>query len=120
MKSKSAPPSEREKWGSIILDEGWTIVPNKLLMDQSKLGISPLQMCALLHMLRFWWDIKKPPFPSVEKTAKEIGVSENDLAEAIRSLGEKQLIQILDRGAGSKAYDLTVLRSKLVNESIEM
>ena len=113
MKSRSAPPSEREKWGPLILDEGWTIVPNKLIMDQSRLGISPLEMCALLHMMRFWWDVKKPPFPSIEKTAKEIGVPEEDLQEAISSLKEKNLIQIIDRGAGSKAYGLTFLRSRL-------
>ncbi len=119
MKSKSAPPAEREKWGSIVLDEGWTIIPNKLLMDQAKLGISPLQMCALLHMLRFWWELRKPPFPSVEKTAKEIGVSEDELSEAIKALEKNGLIRILDRGAGSNAYGLTSLRSHLINDIVE-
>ena len=60
-----------DKWGEIIkgYGGGFTAVPNLLLKRQGVLGLKSSELNVLINLIRFWWDLEKLPFPSLEKMA---------------------------------------------------
>jgi len=79
MEEKNSLPSEVKshvsKWGKTNISAGWTIIPNALLENQSRLGLSCIDTMVLINLIMHWWDKDNPPRPSKKRLANMLGVS---------------------------------------------
>ena len=74
------------RWSKPVLDRGFTIVPNLLLSHQEELGLPGLQCLLLIHLLTYWWESGKNPYPSKAVLARRMGVSERQIQRYISDL----------------------------------
>lgn len=104
-----------DKWGEIIkgYGGGFTAVPNLLLKRQGDLGLKSSELNVLINLIRFWWDLEKLPFPSLEKMAVEMGMSERTIFRVFSSLEEKKFIKRIQIEGKPTKYDLAGLVEKL-------
>jgi biotin operon repressor len=100
------------KWGGIIRGQGWTAVPNLLLKKQGELQLKAIELNVLLNLIRFWWNPDNAPFPSLEKMAIEMGISDRTVYRTISSLEENGFIQRIQEDGKTK-YELSGLVNKL-------
>ena len=114
-----------EKWSKQVIEDGWTPVPNLLLMYQVRLQLKPQHICVLVHLLSYWWGKERNPFPSVKTLAERIGIQPRQVRRYFEQLekeivievqGEtiKGLVKRVDRyheskGRTSNEYDLSNL-----------
>ena len=63
------------KWGKTNISAGWTINPNALLENQSRLGLSCIDTMVLINLIMHWWEKDNPPRPSKKRLANMLGVS---------------------------------------------
>lgn len=115
-----------KKWGEKSLLFGWSAVPVSLLLMQRKLGLTPLGINILLHLISLWWEKDKHPYPSQAGIAEKIGVSPRTVQRELISLKKKGLLattrtSIQDpKFSGRNIYDLTPLVEKLQEFSQEL
>ncbi|MBJ3367495.1 hypothetical protein JGB89_24100, partial [Salmonella enterica subsp. enterica serovar Agona] len=57
------------------ISAGWTIIPNALLENQSRLGLSCIDTMVLINLIMHWWEKDNPPRPSKKRLANMLGVS---------------------------------------------
>lgn len=74
------------KWGAEIMAKGFTIVPNIFLSQQHVLGLSSPQCLLLLHLMTYWWEPERNPFPSKAILAQRMGLSERQVQRHISDL----------------------------------
>jgi|GEM_PF-6724537 len=63
MAKKENPPklkTNEQKWGKENIDAGWTLIPNALLVHQSTLGLTPMDLNIILQIARYWWEPNNP------------------------------------------------------------
>jgi len=103
------------KWGDAIkgMGGGWTAVPNLLLRKQGMLGITTTELNILINLIRFWWEPTQAPFPSPEKMAAEMGVSERTVYRTIIALEKKGFIDRVQEQGKATKYELNGLVEKL-------
>ncbi len=111
-----------KKWGSSVLETGWTGIPNILIERQRALNLSSTEINILLILLKFWWDSDQPPFPSKATIAEMINREESTIRRNMASLEKKGLIQRKSvyqekGGQTSNEYILDGLVSTLKKES---
>ncbi|MBJ2928891.1 hypothetical protein JGB25_23625 [Salmonella enterica subsp. enterica serovar Derby] len=63
------------KWGKTNISAGWTIIPNALLENQPRLGLSCIDTMVLINLIMHWWEKDNPPRPSKKRLANMLGVS---------------------------------------------
>lgn len=78
--------ASEKKWGKPLMDAGWTIFPNIILEKQSALGLKPIEVNILMHLLTYWWDAENTPHPSKKRMAQALGVSTKTIQRNIASL----------------------------------
>lgn len=100
------------KWGSAILDDGWTAIPNKLLKNAAQLDLDPTETLTLIYLVRFWWTADEMPYPSISKTSEQMGVTRKTLGKKFASLEDKGLIKLVETG-GKRSYSLSGLKDAL-------
>lgn len=103
---------ESKKWGT-SLRFGWTAVPNILLRKQSDLSLSSDHLIVLINLIRFWWKFDKFPYPSIEKTSAETGLTAEKITNLINDLEKKELLRKVGLGGGKYGYDISPLSRKL-------
>ena len=84
-------PSTRaleERWGSALTHRGWTAVPNLLLEYQGRLQLKDQEVILLMHIMKFWWEKDKLPYPSVKTLAKQLGKDERSVRRSLKRLEE--------------------------------
>jgi DNA-binding Lrp family transcriptional regulator len=104
--------TESKKWGT-SLRFGWTAVPNMLLRKQGELQLSSDDLIILINLIRFWWRYDRFPYPSVEKTSKETGFTEEKIKNIIDDLEKKGFLRKVGIGGGKYGYDLSPLSRML-------
>ena len=57
------PDSAERKWGSRVMEQGYSIVPSLLFRAQRRLGLNATQLALLLHLADHWWARGRLPFP---------------------------------------------------------
>jgi len=122
-KGKPAPVSAADKhgsqieakWGKIIPQLGYTIVPNVLIDKQHALGLRPTELNVLLVLLRRWYEPHKLPYPSKGTIADSLGVTPRTVQRAISSLKELKLIETSKRPGplGTNLYTFRGLRKRI-------
>ncbi|MDK6876804.1 hypothetical protein QP359_09380, partial [Lactobacillus paragasseri] len=59
-------------WGRSILVSGWTSVPNELLRNQSKLGLSNTELVLVIHLISFLHNADARVFPSIKHLSERM------------------------------------------------
>lgn len=103
-----------EKWSPRLLEAGWSMLPNVILERQQALGLDPVDVNIILHLVRHWWFADELPFPSKKTIAECMGVDPRTVQRHIAALEKGGLIKRIKRGdarRGQKSnyYDLSGL-----------
>lgn len=122
-------PSKKEdaiakKWGKPIKNAGWTAIPNILVYRQRSLGLTPIDLNILLHLMTYWWQDDKKPHPSKATLAQAIGVSSGTIQKRIRDMEAAGFIKRIERRrknnrSETNEYDLSPLRDLLLPHAQE-
>lgn len=80
-------------WGARILDEGFTSIPNLLIRNLRKIGMTDAEWVLVCTLLTYKYDARDP-YPSEERIAEHMGISERAVRKLIKSLKEKGLILV--------------------------
>lgn len=118
--------SLEDKWGEKSLVFGWTGLPISLLLNQKKLGLTPLGLNVLLHLVSQWWHKEQHPYPSQASIAEKVGVSTRTVQREITQMKKKGLLRIKrtlvhdEKYLGRNVYDLSPLAEKLQKLSEEL
>lgn len=105
-------------WGKSVIGYGFTITPSLLIQGQRRLGLSPLQFNIILHLMDFWWEPDRKPFPSKAELAERLDVHPRTVQKNIAELEGQGLIKRIQRMSpagdpGTNIYDLTGLVRQL-------
>lgn len=79
------------KWGEAAVG-GFQAVPDVLLKNQDKLGLSPTELVVLLNITMHWWYPTQRPFPRSTTIAKRMGVDTRTIQRALARLQELKLL----------------------------
>ncbi len=80
-----------EKYGEAAV-AGFQAVPDLLLKNQGKLGLTPTDMVVLLNILMHWWYPEQKPFPRPTTIAQRIGVTTRTVQRSVSSLEASGLL----------------------------
>ncbi|MCF8567042.1 helix-turn-helix domain-containing protein [Alicyclobacillus tolerans] len=106
-------------WGSRLLDEGFTAIPNILLRNYRKLGIDHNEWGLLCVLLSYKHDARDP-YPEQETLAQNLGLSVRQVRNLTTSLQSKGFLIVGRRRNqrtqkyGSLVYNLSPLMNKLL------
>ena len=86
-----------KKWSKPLMDAGWSAVPSILIEKQQALGLDPLDMNIILHLLKYWWVADNFPHPSVETIATAVGRSKRTVQKRTATLATLGFIEKIER-----------------------
>ena len=86
-----------KKWTKPLMDSGWSVLPNIIIEKQAALGLDPLDMNIILHLVQYWWVPDNLPHPSVATIAEAIGVTPRTVQKRIRAMEELRLMERKER-----------------------
>jgi predicted transcriptional regulator len=75
-----------EKWSSVLMEAGWTVLPSIILEKQHALGLDPIDVNILLQLARYWWYSDNPPHPSKATIAQCLGVDRSTVRRHIAQM----------------------------------
>jgi predicted transcriptional regulator len=106
------------RWGKQVADRGYTMLPAVLIRAQHRLGLSPEEFNALLHLVYHWWEPDHNPFPAKATIAARMDKSPKTVQRYLKALEDGGFIQRIERfeknkGQTSNEYDLSGLVNKL-------
>ncbi|MFJ3318722.1 helix-turn-helix domain-containing protein [Herbaspirillum huttiense] len=115
------PKAEREsekKWGAAVMDLGYSTIPSLIFRAQARLGLSPVQLALLMHLVDYWWKRAQMPFPSKATLAERMNLGPRQIQRYLTELEDGGFIERVERFAGHKGqqsneYNLTGLVKKL-------
>lgn len=113
-----------DKWGKVIVANGYTMIPNILIQRQRTLGLTPTHLNILLQLLMYWWEDDNLPHPTKKRLAESMGVSESTVQRNLRQMENmgylKRIIRKQEQNRNlSNQYDLTPLRQLLEPQADE-
>lgn len=117
-----------EKWTPVLLKAGWSMLPNVILERQQALGLDPVDVNILLHLVRHWWYAAELPFPSKKAIAECTGIHPRTVQRHIAAMERGDLIKRIrradaKRGQQTNYYDLSGLikaATPYAQEAIEL
>lgn len=117
IRPKAELESEK-KWGQAVMDLGYSTIPSLVFRAQARLGLSPVQLALLLHLVDYWWKRAQMPFPSKATLAERMNLSPRQIQRHLTDLEDGSFIQRVERFAGHKGqqsneYNLNGLVRKL-------
>ena len=96
------PLKENEqKWGKPLMDAGYTIFPDTILVRQQALGLDPVDINIILHLARHWWKKDNAPHPSKKSIAAAVGVHPRTVQRRIAAMESGGLIRRENRRTAS-------------------
>jgi hypothetical protein len=115
---KEGQQASAKKWGKAVLGLGFCVIPSLLLRAQARLGLSPVQLAILLHIIDHWWFAEQLPFPSKASIASRCSLSTRQVQRYLSELEERGYIKRITRfvdhkGQQSNYYDLSGLVAQL-------
>ena len=81
------------RFGVELLEDGHTAVPNLVLNNYAKLGITPAEMMLAVHIWQYWWT-EKQPYPSLQAVADNMNAT-------CRASGRRPAIMTLSGSSGA-------------------
>jgi DNA-binding Lrp family transcriptional regulator len=82
-----------EKWSSILMDAGWTVLPSIILEKQHALGLDPIDVNILMHLARHWWYSDNLPHPSKGSIARCMGIDPSTVRRHIAQMEKDGFIK---------------------------
>ena len=106
------------KWSKPVIGYGFTIAPSLLMQAQRRLGLSPLQFNIIVHLMDFWWEADRKPFPSKKEIAERMNIHPRTVQKNIKALEMHGLVKRIPRRTpagdpGTNFYDLAGLVDQL-------
>lgn len=103
-----------QKWGSSVIAEGYTVLPNVILQNQKALELKHLDLLVLMCLLSHWWDKDDLPRPGKTSIARTLDVDPRTVQRSIAKMERQGYIQRKERRAGvgdnlPNFYDLSGL-----------
>lgn len=80
-------------WSKSVRAKGFTIVPNLLLDNQAKLGLSPTELAIIIHLLRHAHEKVGRAFPGNQLVASRLGTSPRQLQRIMQELERKGFVR---------------------------
>jgi predicted transcriptional regulator len=107
-----------KKWTKVLMQTGWTVLPNIILECQAALKLKPTDVNVLLHLARHWWQADNHPHPAKGTIAKRMGITPGTVRRSVRKLEKAGLIKRHyrtneSRGNLTNLYDFTGLIEKV-------
>ena len=118
LRAANPAQSSDKKWGKLVMQQGFCIIPSILLRAQQRLGLNPTQLAVLMQLCDFWWDDTRKPYPSKATISERMGLSPRQVQRYMAELETAGLLTRHDRYANSGSrlsneYDLSGLVEKL-------
>jgi len=104
--------TSEKKWGRELWNAGWTGVPTIILRRQKALRLTPLDLNVLLHLISYWWDPARAPFPSKTTIAEALGKSPRTIQRSLNKMEGLGLVARNYREGLTTEYDLSGLKKK--------
>lgn len=110
--------SPKTKWGPAVTSgrNGYQVLPDSLVRNQKKLGLTCTDMVVLVNILMHWWEKEpeKMPHPRPEQIAKRIGASSRTVQRCIGRLCKAGLLKWMppekgDEGLSVRRFDVSGL-----------
>jgi hypothetical protein len=106
------------RWGIPLLDEGFTVVPNVVLDNYARLGLTPQEAMLIIHIARYKFERPySEAYPSTVLLAAQMGKSKRWVIELLHRLEAKGLIRIIRRDGLPSVYDLSPLAQRCLEIS---
>jgi hypothetical protein len=125
LRTQKASRASEKKWGTAVMQLGFTIFPSLIFRAQQRLGLNPTQFAVLLQICDYWWEPGRKPFPSKATLAERLGLSPRQVQRYIAELETAGLLKRIERRAAhrgklSNEYDLSGLveRLKLIEPDV--
>lgn len=95
----------QEKWSPLLIEYGWTTIPNIIIEKQAALGLDALDMNLILHLAHYWWRAENLPHPSVKTIATALQVSSRTIQKRIARLENTGFIKRIPRRKSDKSNE---------------
>jgi DNA-binding Lrp family transcriptional regulator len=95
--AKEALQENQKKWGTSLMEAGWTLLPNTIFMRQRALGLDSMDINILMVLLSHWWTAENLPFPSKKKIADTIGCDPSTVRRRIKAMESAGFIMRIQR-----------------------
>ncbi len=96
------------KWSHQLQSDGFTAIPNTLIKNQARLGITDPEMVVIVSLVSFKWS-QQMPYPSVATLSSFSGKTTGAVRTNLRNLEKKGLIRRIYRESKTSKYDLSPL-----------
>ncbi len=104
------------KWGEAA-NAGFQSIPDVLLKNQAKLGLTPTDMLVLMNITMHWWYPTQLPFPRSKTIAGRMGVEVRTVQRALATLKKLGLlVKVMEpsaEGVEREVCDLSGLVKRL-------
>lgn len=97
-----------DKWSRRLQSDGFTTIPNSLIKNQARLGITDPEMVVIVSLASFKWS-RQMPYPSVATLSSFTGKTTGAVRNNLRNLEKKGLIKRIYRESKTSKYDLSPL-----------
>ncbi len=116
--NKTANQKSARKWTKKVMDRGFCMVPSLMFRAQKRLGLNSQQFTILLHLMDYWWEDARKPYPAVGTLAERMDLSRRQVRRHLADLEKAGFISRVPRyathkGRLSNEYDLNGLVKKL-------
>ena len=81
-----------DKWGD-SLNAGFQLLPDVLLRNQRKIGLTATDLVVLINILMQWWFRDRHPFPKTSTIAGRMGASPRTVQRSLNRLEKLGLLQ---------------------------
>jgi hypothetical protein len=81
-----------KKWGD-GLNAGFQLLPDVLLKNQHKLGLTSTDLVVLINLTMQWWYPERHPFPKTATIARRMGASSRTVQRSLTRLEKLGLVQ---------------------------
>jgi len=101
------------RWGEKALSKGVTAIPTAFLLHAARSGLNHAQQVLLIHLVSYWWQASRDPFPSLKELKNRTGMSEKTISKHLKALEEKKWLGRKRRYNNSYRYDLDRLSRRV-------
>lgn len=103
--SENQLKENERKWTKVLMDAGWTVIPNVIIQRQAALGLDAIDINILMHLASYWWRQEGKPHPSKNTIAKAMGIDPRTVQRRLSKMHADGLIRREERrikGQGSR------------------
>lgn len=97
-----------KKWGKPLIDAGWTLLPNMLIVHQKGIGLDAIDINILLHLISYWWKPAELPHPAKGSIAEAMSLDPRTVQRRIARMEADGLISRQQRRGPSRGTQTNI------------